>query len=295
MASGIDWFRWHHGSVTDPKFQLVARKANARFGDVITVWAFLLEKASAAPNRGDIGELDYETLDFLLGAEEGTAARIVEAMTERRLVVAGRIAKWEERQPKREREDDTAAERKRRQREREEAASRHGAQDISAFGEGGDVTPPGDTSRHVTPRHATSHQKTPREEERREEESKESSSSLRSEEERARKRALPPPCPEDVDRQVWADWLDLRRAKKAPVTSTVLDAARREAVKAGMTLEAFLRVWCARGSQGLQADWLIPAQRASPAAINRQEAIEQRNRAVGDEWLREQEAMDAAR
>ena len=27
MAGGIDWFRWHHGSVTDPKFQLVARKS----------------------------------------------------------------------------------------------------------------------------------------------------------------------------------------------------------------------------------------------------------------------------
>ncbi len=25
MAGGIDWFRWHHGSVTDPKFQLIAK------------------------------------------------------------------------------------------------------------------------------------------------------------------------------------------------------------------------------------------------------------------------------
>lgn len=111
-----------------------------------------------------------------------------------------------------------------------------------------------------------------------------------------RKRAASPPCPDDVDSQVWADWLALRKAKKAPVTDTVLSTARGEADKAGMTFEAFLRVWCARGSQGLQADWLKPHERASQAATpNRQEAIEQRNRAVGDEWLREQEAADAVR
>lgn len=28
MAGGIDWFRWHHGSVTDPKLQLVAGNAD---------------------------------------------------------------------------------------------------------------------------------------------------------------------------------------------------------------------------------------------------------------------------
>jgi hypothetical protein len=117
MAGGIDWFRWHHGSVTDPKFQLVAKKAGVRLGDVIAVWAFVLEKASADVDRGTIGQIDFETLDFLLGTDEGTAARILDAMTGRGLIAGDRIAKWEERQPKR--EDDTAAERKRRQRERE--------------------------------------------------------------------------------------------------------------------------------------------------------------------------------
>ena len=78
----------------------------------------------------------------------------------------------------------------------------------------------------------------------------------------ARKRAEPHPVqPDDVDPQVWSDWLALRRAKKAPVTETVIASATTEAAKAGMSLEAFLRVWCARGSQGLQADWLKPAER----------------------------------
>ena len=79
-----------------------------------------------------------------------------------------------------------------------------------------------------------------------------------------RKRAAPAaplPCPPDVDAQVWADWLALRRAKKAPVTATVLKGAQVEAQKAGMSLEGFLSVWCRRGSQGLEAGWLKPEER----------------------------------
>lgn len=71
--------------------------------------------------------------------------------------------------------------------------------------------------------------------------------------------------PDDVDPQIWKDWLALRKAKRAPVTATVVAAAIGEAAKAGMTFEAFLRVWCARGSQGLQADWLKPNERAGPS------------------------------
>lgn len=80
-----------------------------------------------------------------------------------------------------------------------------------------------------------------------------------------KRRADAQPCPDDVSEQTWSDWLALRKAKKAPVTETVLKQARAEARKAGMALDAFLAVWCARGSQGLQADWLKPHERAGPA------------------------------
>lgn len=84
---------------------------------------------------------------------------------------------------------------------------------------------------------------------------KELSPSLRSGD-TARKRATPPKRPESVSEDVWRDWLTLRRAKRAPVTATVLAQAHQEAGKAGMALQEFLEIWCARGSQGLQADWL---------------------------------------
>lgn len=86
------------------------------------------------------------------------------------------------------------------------------------------------------------------------------------------------PCPDGVNPQTWADWLSLRRAKKAPVTETVLKAARDEAEKAGMALEKFLSVWCARGSQGLEASWLKPHERAGPrASTGKHGGFEQRD------------------
>jgi hypothetical protein len=80
---------------------------------------------------------------------------------------------------------------------------------------------------------------------------------------RPRKRDPDPDCPEDVAQEVWSDWLSLRRSKKAAVSATVLSEARKEAGKAGMPLEAFLRIWCLRGSQGLSADWIKPSERAT--------------------------------
>ena len=63
-------------------------------------------------------------------------------------------------------------------------------------------------------------------------------------------------CPPDVSEQVWNDWLQLRKTKKASVTETVIKGARSEANKIGWSLEQFLIEWCTRGSQGLKAEWL---------------------------------------
>jgi hypothetical protein len=76
-----------------------------------------------------------------------------------------------------------------------------------------------------------------------------------------KERATGVACPPDVEQQVWDDWKQLRKAKKAPVTETVVNSARKEAGKAGMSFSDFLTVWCARGSQGLQADWLKPEEK----------------------------------
>jgi hypothetical protein len=69
-------------------------------------------------------------------------------------------------------------------------------------------------------------------------------------------------CPLDVSEQVWQDWLALRKSKKAAVTATVLEGARKEAFKLDWPLEKFLAEWCTRGSQGLKAEWVKPDQQS---------------------------------
>ncbi len=149
MAGNIQWFRWHHGSVTDPKFKLVAHKAKQSLATVIAVWAFLLEQASASDERGAFGDVDCESLDCLLGLDDGATAAIIQAMQCRGLVENGSVSAWEKRQPKRERVDENSTERSRAFREKQ----RHATPDSS----------------DKAPCNAMQRQKTPREEESREE------------------------------------------------------------------------------------------------------------------------------
>ena len=91
MAGGIDWFRWHHGSVTDPKFKLVAKRAGASLADVLAVWAYLLEKASASERRGTFGKIDTDSLDCMFGFPdtETRSADILKALRDRGLIEDG--------------------------------------------------------------------------------------------------------------------------------------------------------------------------------------------------------------
>jgi hypothetical protein len=67
-------------------------------------------------------------------------------------------------------------------------------------------------------------------------------------------------CPQDVSKQIWDDWVALRKSKKAPITQTVLNGAIDESKILGWPLEKFLAEWCSRGSQGLKAAWIAPKQ-----------------------------------
>lgn len=62
--------------------------------------------------------------------------------------------------------------------------------------------------------------------------------------------------PDEVSEQVWLDFLQLRKAKRAALTATALEGIRREAVKAGLSLNDALATSCRRGWQGFEAAWL---------------------------------------
>jgi len=67
--------------------------------------------------------------------------------------------------------------------------------------------------------------------------------------------------PDDVDQKTWDDFLQIRKAKRAPITETALTQIRNQASKAGLTVNQALRICCARGWQGFEAAWVKPDDR----------------------------------
>jgi hypothetical protein len=104
----MDWFRWWHGTVTDPKFQWVARRSGQSLAAVIAVWAALLECASTATQgnadatRGNVASFDCNDWDVALNLEDGSVLKIFTAMEQKTLIEEKKIVAWEKRQPKRE-------------------------------------------------------------------------------------------------------------------------------------------------------------------------------------------------
>lgn len=138
----MDWFRWWHGTVTDPKFQWVARKSGQQVASVLAVWAVVLETGSTATQgnadatRGNVASLQCEDWDVALGLDDGAVQSIYNAMVAKGLIEDGRIVAWDARQPKREDGGDpntgalSSTERSRlhRERKRREATQSNGAQ-----------------------------------------------------------------------------------------------------------------------------------------------------------------------
>lgn len=97
---------------------------------------------------------------------------------------------------------------------------------------------------------------------------------IREEKKEPRSKAKPPAATfdplldlaaEGVLPQTAADWLAMRKAKRAPVTTTVLRNIITEVNKAGMSMDAALALACSRGWIGFQADWVLKDQRAGPS------------------------------
>lgn len=113
------WFRWHHGTVTDPKWRVVASRCvtNVTVGHVIAVWAAMMENASQASLRGTLDGWDDEDVAAGLGFSTEQVCGIREAMQGKTLD-GNCLPAWEKRQPKRE---DSAAWRTKAWRERKRA------------------------------------------------------------------------------------------------------------------------------------------------------------------------------
>ena len=68
-----------------------------------------------------------------------------------------------------------------------------------------------------------------------------------------------------VDPKIVHDFKALRKAKRAAITETAVAGIRREADKAGMTLESAMAMCCERGWTGFKAEWVNGSGHASPS------------------------------
>lgn len=117
----MEWFRWYHGAISDPKWPLIARKSGQSIGAVVSIWASLLEHASQEQARGSVDGFNPEAIDALYGYEDETTVTVCNAMRNAGVINAENIiSSWEKRQPKRERDDDSS-ERVKRFREKQKA------------------------------------------------------------------------------------------------------------------------------------------------------------------------------
>lgn len=230
------WLRLWHDMPTDPKWRTIAKVSGQRIGDVMAVYCHLLVCASNANERGRTQSFNCEDVASALDIETSDVAAIVDAM-QSRVIDGDRLKGWDVRQVARE---DGGAERAKAWREDKKASER-----TQTNANERKRTPDTDTDKDTDIHKEQDQKKEPARK-------------------RANAKALP--CPDGVTPSVWDDWLALRKAKRAPVTDTVLAHAVSESVKASLTLDAFLKIWCGRGSQGLEAAWLKPNERGPPAS-----------------------------
>lgn len=116
------WYRAHHGTVCDPKWLIVSRRAGEGVtpGHVAAVWHALLEYASQQRPRGRISGFNTKPVAEFFRWPPALVDAIVEALREEGLHDGDALSAWSKRQGGA--IDRTAAERKQRQRERERAS-----------------------------------------------------------------------------------------------------------------------------------------------------------------------------
>ena len=82
------------------------------------------------------------------------------------------------------------------------------------------------------------------------------SASDSAEKETTSKRSKPATRPDDIPEQLWQDWCDHRRRKRASMSQTVVDSLRRKAEQAEITLAQALEIQLTNGWQGFETHWL---------------------------------------
>lgn len=86
------------------------------------------------------------------------------------------------------------------------------------------------------------------------------------------------------------DFAAVRKSKRAPITETAINGIKREAAKAGMTLEQAITMCVERNWQGFNAEWVLrvaeggrPGQTAAPGKFDPVAHVN-KGRTSGRDW-----------
>lgn len=138
----MNWLRWYHGTVTDPKWRVVAQKSKRPVAVVVAVWAAMLETASQSEPRGSIQSFNAEDIAAALDLTVDDVETVCNAMSGK-VVDNSRLIAWDRRQPKR--EDPTSTERVQRHRGKKrdvtQGNDRGDKKRVDKKGEEGDAAP----------------------------------------------------------------------------------------------------------------------------------------------------------
>lgn len=72
-------------------------------------------------------------------------------------------------------------------------------------------------------------------------------------------RKSPPQKPEDVTEETWQAWCEMRKTKRASISTPVINLLRNEAEKAGWSINSAMQECVLRNWQGFKAAWLEKA------------------------------------
>lgn len=232
------WFRHYAGMMRDEKLVAVAVKSRQSVERVMWVWGAILESAAEINDNGKFN-LDAAEAAYFLRADEADICAILDTLTHAGRLDAGIVVKWGDRQFS----SDKSKERQAAYRERQRKNRSHGDDTVGKS----DVT--------VTSRHA-----------------KVTAQETETETENIEPKGSSTRCakPDDVSDEVWQDF-KRHRARHGGISDRVIAGFRREAAKAGWSLEQAMDESITQGWRGFKAEYVknrqAPSRGASLAEI----------------------------
>ncbi|MBN3822330.1 hypothetical protein G3O00_01690 [Burkholderia sp. Ac-20384] len=276
-TKSLPWFRMYSDFLNDPKMISLAFEDQRHFIGVLALKCGGVIDQKCAPELLDRIVAQRLWIDHAIIREVKKRLQAVNLIDEN-----WQPTGWEKRQFRSD-ADPSGAERQRRFKERkraEAAASDAGPDDNGDGNAPGNALPNGQGDGQVTPPDTESDTEA-------EGDKKVTRTRKRgaSESSALNAKAL---SAEGVDRQVAADWLTLRKAKRLPLTQTAWDTVKDEAAKLGMSPAQAVKYAVDEGWAGFKASWVERQRtdggathaRAGAQPANKQEALEARNRDV---------------